>query len=89
MNEEDLKSIRSYAEEIAVEDIKYANKKGHKGYYRKKRYLQNIWNNNGTWWINYTNPHTKQRFRYSLKTKCKKTALKLRNKILVGYYSKD
>lgn len=58
------------------------------GYYRKKRYDQNLWLNNGTWFICYTDPDTKKRIRKSLKTKCKKIAKKLRDKMLtpIGYY---
>ena len=58
------------------------------GYYRKRRYDQNLWLNNGTWFICYTDPNTKKRVRKSLKTKCKKAAKKIRDKILtpIGYY---
>jgi hypothetical protein len=60
-------------------------------YYRKKRYDQNLWLNNGTWYICYTDPKTKKRIRKSLKTKDKKTAKRLRDLILlpIGYYTND
>ena len=61
------------------------------GYYRKRRYDQNLWLNNGTWFICYTHPKTEKRVRRSLKTKCKKEAKKLRDQILVpiGYYKSN
>lgn len=60
-------------------------------YYRKRRYDQNLWLNNGTWYISYTDPKTKKRVRKSLKTKDKKNAKRLRDLILlpIGYYYND
>ena len=57
-------------------------------YYRKRRYDQNLWLNNGTWFICYTDITTKKRVRKSLRTKCKKTAKRLRDEMLIpiGYY---
>lgn len=59
------------------------------GYYRKRRYDQNLWLNNGTWFICFTHPETKKRVRKSLRTKCKKKAKRLRDQILIpiGYYN--
>jgi hypothetical protein len=46
-----------------------------------------LWNNNGTWWINYTifpTPLTKERVRMSLKTSSIEEARKFRDRLLFG-----
>lgn len=46
-----------------------------------------LWNNNGTWWVNFTHyptPVTKERVRMSLKTRSVEEARQLRDRLLFG-----
>ncbi len=46
-----------------------------------------LWNNNGTWWVNFTHyptPITKERVRMSLKTRSLDEARQLRDRLLFG-----
>ena len=54
--------------------------------------FHHIWNNNGTWWCNYTvhyDDHTSERIRVSLKTRDSKEAMRLRDLLLEGANLKD
>jgi hypothetical protein len=92
MNSEVSKAISSFWEKRSIDTDPFGFpllcSEPRPKYYRKRRYDQNLWLNNGTWFICYTHPKTKKRVRKSLRTKCKKKAKRLRDQILIpiGYY---